>query len=56
MSLLAELRRRNVFKVALMYGVIGWLLAQVLQFAADTFAAPDWVLKMFVVVLLTIAH
>jgi TolB-like protein/Flp pilus assembly protein TadD len=52
MSLFAELKRRNVFKVALMYGVVGWLLAQVLQFASETFAAPDWVLKMFVVVLL----
>jgi TolB-like protein len=31
---------------------MGWLLAQVAEFAFENFGAPDWVLKTFVVVLL----
>ena len=34
------------------YAVIGWLLAQVAEFAFENFGSPDWVLKTFVVVLL----
>jgi len=52
MSFIVELRRRNVFRVGIAYVVIGWVLAQVAGFAADTFGAPDWVVKMFVVFLL----
>ncbi len=38
----AELRRRNVYKVAVAYGFVGWLLIQV---AASTFPflqIPEW--------------
>ncbi len=52
MSFFAELKRRNVFRVGVAYAVIGWVLAQVAGFAAETFGAPDWVMKMLVVVLL----
>ena len=52
MSIFAELRRRNVFRVGIAYAVIGWVLAQVAGFAAETFGAPDWVMQMFVVFLL----
>ena len=52
MSFFAELQRRNVVRVGIAYAVIGWVLAQVAGFAAETFGAPDWVLKMFVVFLL----
>jgi len=52
MKILAELKRRNVFRVGIAYTVIGWVLAQVAGFAAETFGAPDWVMKMFVVFLL----
>ena len=52
MSFFAELVRRNVVRVAIAYIVIGWLLAQVAEFAFENFGAPDWVLKTFVVVLL----
>ena len=51
MSFFAELKRRNVVRVGLAYVVIGWVLAQVAEFAVDTFGAPDWVLKIFVVFL-----
>lgn len=52
MSLIEELKRRNVFRVAVAYVVIGWVIAQVAEFAFENFGAPDWVLKVLVVVLL----
>lgn len=52
MSFIAELKRRNVVRIGIAYAVIGWLLAQVAEFAFETFGAPDWALKSFVVVLL----
>jgi adenylate cyclase len=47
-----ELRYRNVFRVATAYIVAGWLIAQAADLAADAFNAPDWVMKMLIVVLL----
>jgi TolB-like protein len=52
MSFFAELRRRNVVRVGIAYIVIGWLLAQVAEFAFENFGAPEWVLKSFIVVIL----
>jgi len=51
MSFFAELKRRNVVRVGIAYVVIGWVLAQVAEFAFETFGAPDWALKSFVVAL-----
>jgi len=53
MSLFVELKRRNVFRVAIAYGVIAWVLAQIADLAFDNFGAPDWVSKsvLFVLVL-----
>ena len=45
MSLFAELKRRNVFRVAIAYGVIAWVLAQVADLAFDNFGSPEWVSK-----------
>jgi adenylate cyclase len=45
MGLITELRRRNVFRVAIAYTVIAWVLAQVADLAFDNFGAPDWVPK-----------
>ncbi len=45
MSFLSELRRRNVFRVAIAYSVTGWLVAQIAELALDSFGAPDWVMK-----------
>jgi TolB-like protein len=50
-GLFQELKRRNVFKVGVAYVVLSWLLAQVAQLAAETFGAPDWVMKMLVTLL-----
>ena len=42
MSLLAELKRRNVFNVTAAYLVVGWLLTEVLTELLETLGAPDW--------------
>jgi len=47
----SELKRRNVYKVAITYAITSWLLAQIIALAADTFGAPDWVTKIVFVVL-----
>jgi len=52
MSFFAELKRRNVVRVGIAYAVVGWVLAQIAEFAVDNFGAPDWVLKIFVVFLM----
>ncbi|HSM36656.1 MAG TPA: hypothetical protein VK837_09695 [Longimicrobiales bacterium] len=52
MRLFDELRRRNVIRVATAYAVVGWLVLQVADLAAASFAAPDWVMRMLIVALL----
>ncbi|RLA25276.1 MAG: adenylyl cyclase, partial [Gammaproteobacteria bacterium] len=52
MSFFDELKRRNVVRVGVAYAVIGWVLAQIAEFAFENFGAPDWALKSFVVLLL----
>ncbi|HSP45180.1 MAG TPA: tetratricopeptide repeat protein, partial [Chthoniobacterales bacterium] len=46
----AELKRRNVYKVAVAYAVIAWLLVQAASILFPTFEAPPWVMKAFVVI------
>jgi TolB-like protein/lipoprotein NlpI len=46
-----ELRRRNVYKVAVAYAVVAWLLVQAASILLPTFEAPAWVMKAFVVLL-----
>jgi TolB-like protein/tetratricopeptide (TPR) repeat protein len=43
MSLVTELKRRNVLRVAAAYLVVGWLLTEVLTTILPTLGAPDWV-------------
>src|SRR5436190_13504898 len=47
----AELKRRNVYKVAITYTVVAWLLIQAASILLPTFEAPTWVMKAFVVLL-----
>jgi len=44
-SLFRELKRRNVYKVAAAYAVVGWLLFQLKSILFPTFEAPSWVMK-----------
>jgi len=48
----SELKRRNVYKVAVAYGVVGWLIVQVATSVLPTFHAPDWVAQTLIVVVL----
>src|SRR5919198_331289 len=50
-NFLAELKRRNVYKVAITYAVVAWLLIQAASILLPTFDAPPWVMKAFVVLL-----
>ncbi len=52
MSLFSELKRRNVFRVGAAYAVVAWLLVQVADVVFPVFGAPDWALRIFVIVLL----
>ena len=49
---LAELKRRRVFRVALVYAVVGFVVWQVGELAVPGLALPDWVFRL--IVLLTI--
>ena len=51
MSLFSELRRRNVFRVAAAYLVVGWLLTEVASTLLPMFGAPDWVARALVIVI-----
>jgi TolB-like protein/Flp pilus assembly protein TadD len=51
MSLFAELKRRNVFRVGAAYVVVGWLLLQAADILLDNFGAPEWVFKSFAALL-----
>jgi serine/threonine-protein kinase len=50
-SFLAELRRRNVIRVAGLYVVGAWLIVQVADTVLPIFHTPDWVLQAMVVLL-----
>jgi adenylate cyclase len=50
-SLVSELRRRNVFRVALTYAVVASLLIQVGSVFVPMLDAPEWIITAFVVVL-----
>ncbi len=51
MSLFIELKRRNVFRVAIAYIVVAWLVLQVADVVLNNILAPDWVFKVFLLFL-----
>jgi len=51
LSLIQELKRRNVIKVAVAYVVVAWLVTQVLQLVFESFGTPDWVMKTVLVLM-----
>ena len=46
-----ELKRRNVYKVAVAYAVVSWLLIQAASILFPTFDAPAWAMKVLVVLI-----
>ena len=51
MSFFDELKRRNVFRVGIAYGVTSWLLIQVADILFESIGAPAWVLQAMFVLL-----
>src|SRR6184192_3713918 len=51
-SFFAELKRRNVYKVAIAYGVVAWLLIQVATQVFPFFEIPNWVVRLVVLVII----
>src|SRR5713101_3327741 len=47
----AELKRRNVYKVAIAYGVVAWLLMQVASQIFPFFEIPNWAVRLVVLML-----
>jgi len=52
MQFFTELKRRNVYKVAIAYGVIAWLLIQIATQTFPFFEIPNWMVRSVIVLLL----
>jgi TolB-like protein/cytochrome c-type biogenesis protein CcmH/NrfG len=50
-NLFSELKRRNVFKVAVAYAVVGWLLVQVATQVFPFFEIPNWAVRLIVLLI-----
>lgn len=50
-KILAELKRRNVFKVATIYVVASWLILQVATVVFPVFEIPNWASRLVVILL-----
>jgi TolB-like protein/Flp pilus assembly protein TadD len=50
-SFFAELKRRNVYKVAVAYGVVAWLLMQIASQIFPFFEIPNWVVRLVILLL-----
>jgi TolB-like protein/Tfp pilus assembly protein PilF len=51
MSFIAELKRRNVFRVGIAYVICAWVIAQVADLVLENIEAPDWVMQAIMLVL-----
>src|SRR2546421_7398688 len=51
-SFFSELKRRNVYKVAVGYAVVGWLLIQVATQVFPFFEIPNWAVRLVVLLVL----
>jgi len=48
----SELKRRDVYRVAISYGITAWVLAQIADLVTDSFETPPWVIKMIIIALI----
>src|SRR5438874_2780439 len=48
-NIFAELKRRNVYKVAVAYIVVGWALAQGIAQVFPVFDVPNWIVRLIVI-------
>jgi hypothetical protein len=44
----AELKRRNVYKVAVAYAIVGWLLVQIATQVFPFLEIPNWVVRLVI--------
>src|SRR5246127_5077560 len=51
-ELFGKLKRRNVYKVAVAYAVVAWLLMQVASQIFPFFEIPNWVVRLVVLLLI----
>ena len=51
MSLFAELKRRNVFKVAAVYIVTAWVVLQIADVILPHIGTPEWVFRVLLLLL-----
>src|SRR5437016_2469264 len=52
MSFFAELKRRNVYKVAIAYAVVSWLIIQIATQVFPFFEVPSWAVRLVVLLLI----
>jgi hypothetical protein len=50
-NFVGELKRRNVYKVAIAYAVIAWLLMQIASQIYPFFEIPNWAVRLVVLIL-----
>jgi hypothetical protein len=46
LSIFQELKRRNVFRVAIAYLAVAWLALQLADIVLDNVTAPEWVMQV----------
>jgi TolB-like protein/Tfp pilus assembly protein PilF len=51
-NLFAELKRRNVYKVAIAYAVVAWLLIQIASQVFPFFEIPNWAVRFIVLAII----
>src|ERR1700694_2369294 len=51
-NFVAELRRRSVYKVAIAYAIVAWILIQVATQTFPFFEIPKWCVRLVIVLLL----
>src|SRR5215468_5306805 len=49
LSFFAELKRRNVYKVAVAYAIVGWLSIQIATQVFPFLEIPNWVVRLVIV-------
>src|SRR5207244_10069067 len=52
MNFFAELKRRNVYKVAVAYIVAGWALSQGIAQVFPVFDVPNWIIRLIVLLVI----
>src|SRR5215467_6539339 len=51
MNFFSELKRRNVYKVAVAYAVVAWLVIQAASIFLPAFNAPQWAMQIVILIL-----